>query len=174
MRQMVLEQWIALIINKSIITIFNKWPRAIVRSIIFMFSFFFLFCSIGAFLCHIVSFLWTGTPLRLYINRCLHIQACSINECSSHVIIILIFLLLREGNAVWAMGQTKPKTSENNKYHMGSGRTKYQIPHWTLIGLDTNMGAEITKYQIPCGSDDIYIASLAKTTKWLYVNRFIY
>ena len=24
----------------------------------------------------------------------------------------------REGNAGWAMGQTKPKTSENNKYHM--------------------------------------------------------
>ena len=90
-----------------------------------------------------------------YIYRCLHIQACSINECSSHVIIILIFLLLREGNAVWAMGQTKPKTSENNKYHMGSRRTKYQIPHWTLIGLDTNMGAEITEYQIPYGSEDI-------------------
>ena len=154
MRQMVLEQWIALIINKSLITIFNKWPRAIVRSIIFIFRFFpFLFHR--CFLCLIVSFLWTGTPLRFYINRCLHIQACSINECSSHVIIILIFLLLREGNAVWAMGQTKPKTSENNKYHMGSGRTKYQIPHWTLIGLDTNMGAEITKYQIPYGSEDI-------------------
>ena len=157
MRQMMLEQWIALIINKSIITIFNKWPRAIVRSIIFMFSFFFLFCSIGVFYALLCHFCEQAQRSELYINRCLHIQACScsINECSSHVIIILIFLLLREGNAVWAMGQTKPKTSENNKYHMGSGRTKYQIPHWTLIGLDTNMGAEITEYQIPYGSEDI-------------------
>ena len=49
-----------------------------------------------------------------------------IDPHSFHILILIIFPP-REGNAGGAMGQTKLKTSENNKYHMGAKPAKYQI-----------------------------------------------